>query len=76
MDIKPCPRCGNIPNIVRGNGLYTLVGSENCLFCVGLSSIVRASECSLLEDWSVDVDRYPRVKWLFDMKASAAKQVG
>lgn len=74
MDIKPCPRCGNVPGIVRNSGLYTLAGSEDCLFCAAPVFIVRKSEYSLVEDWNADVDRYPRVKWLFDMIAAAAKQ--
>lgn len=75
MDVKPCPRCGNVPDIVRDNGLYSLAGSDNCLFCGPMSSIVRASECLLVEDWNDAVIRYPRVRWLFDMRATASKRV-
>lgn len=75
MDVKPCPRCGNVPDIVRDDRLYALAGSANCPFCAAPFSIVRASECSLVEDWNAAVDRYPRVKWLFDLKATSVKRV-
>ena len=67
MEVKPCPRCGTIPVIVCSSGKYFSVGSKKCVFCSDPVFIVRPSEEFSVEDWNSSVDRYPRVKWMYDL---------
>ena len=71
MEIKPCPCCGVIPKIACLSGKYfPPVGSKDCVFCAELVFIVRPSEEFAVEDWNSSVDRYPRVKWMYDLCVS------